>query len=286
MSFRKVSLGLAVALLATHAFASGPASEVVAAEEVDWGYLNPLRGELGPGAANLWGDRGKDRATGMLVRFDKGFASPPHIHNITYRGVVIAGQMHNDDPGAAKTWMPTGSFWTQPAGEDHVTAANGEQNLVYLEIDSGPYLVKPSAERFDNGERALTLHASNLVWLGKSELHRIDAEGVEMAMLWGSSEPGQAGGSLVKLPANFDGQIGADASEFRAVVIAGGLAYRSADALQPRTLGAGSYFGSTGAFTHALSTTGNTGATIYIRSTGSVRIAAAMGDGAGRTVGR
>lgn len=86
----------------------------------------------------------------------KGFESPPHIHNITYRGVVIEGVMHNDDPTAAKMWMPPGSFWTQPAGEDHTTAADGETNLIYLEIDSGPYLVKPSAEQFDNGERPST----------------------------------------------------------------------------------------------------------------------------------
>jgi hypothetical protein len=273
MSFKKTYLALAAALLATHAFAAGPTSEVLAAGEVNWGFLNPQRGNLSPGAANLWGDRSKDRATGMLVRFNKGFASPPHIHNITYRGVVIAGQMHNDDPAAAKTWMPTGSFWTQPAGEDHITAANGEQNLIYLEIDSGPYLVKPSAEQFDNGERALNLHVSNLVWLGKSELHRIDAGGVETAFLWGAREPGQAGGSLVKLPANFNGHIGIDASEFRAVVIAGSVAYRSADTPQPRTLEAGSYFGSTGEFTHALSTAGSAGATIYIRSNGRYRVA-------------
>lgn len=272
MSFKKTILALVATLLSTHAFASGPTSEVVAAEEANWGFLNPLRGKLSPGAADLWGDRGKDRATGMLVRFDKGFASPPHIHNITYRGVVIAGLMHNDDPDAAKTWMPIGSFWTQPAGADHITAADGEQNLIYLEIDSGPYLVKPSAEQFDNGERALNLHASNLVWLDESELHSIDAEGVETAYLWGGSGSGRTGGSMVKLPAGFEGQIDIDATEFRAVVIAGSVAYRSADIPQPRMLAAGSYFGSTGKYEHAVSAADD-GAMLYIRSDGRYRVA-------------
>lgn len=274
MSLKRICGALAATLLATHAFAAGPTSEVVAAEEVNWGYLNPLRGKLSPGAADLWGDRFKDRATGMLVRFNKGFASPPHIHNITYRGVVISGLMHNDDPAAAKTWMPTGSFWTQPAGEDHITAANGEQNLIYLEIDSGPYLVKPSAEQFDNGERALNLHTTNLVWLGKSELHRIDAEGVETAFLWGGSEPGRSGGSMVKLPAGFDGSIAIDAEEFRAVVIEGNVGYRSSDARQPRTLAAGSYFGSTGRFEHSISTA-DAGAILYLRTDGRYRVTGA-----------
>lgn len=46
--------------------------------EVHWGFLNPLRGDKSPAAANLWGDRSKNGATGMLVRFQKGFSSP-HI---------------------------------------------------------------------------------------------------------------------------------------------------------------------------------------------------------------
>ena len=70
--------------------------KVIAAKDVEWGYLNPARGDKSPGAADLWGERTKDTATGMLVRFNKGFESPPHIHNVTYRGVVIRGEVHND----------------------------------------------------------------------------------------------------------------------------------------------------------------------------------------------
>lgn len=36
--------------------------------------------------------------------------------------------------------MPLGSFWTQPSGEVHITAAKGEENIAYVEIDSGPDL--------------------------------------------------------------------------------------------------------------------------------------------------
>ncbi|WP_346992732.1 DUF4437 domain-containing protein [Alteromonas gracilis] len=49
----------------------------------------------------------------MLVRFKEGFSSPPHIHNITYRGIVIDGEMHNSDPDAKAMWMPVNSYWTQ-----------------------------------------------------------------------------------------------------------------------------------------------------------------------------
>ena len=246
-------------------------SEVITASEVQWGYLNPLRGDKSPGAANLWGDRTKNVPTGMLVRFNKGFSSPPHIHNITYRGVVIEGQMHNDDPDAAATWMPTGSFWTQPAGENHITAANGEDNLIFLEIDSGPYLVKPSDQHFDNGETSINLHESNLVWLDKSDAKVVEGGNAEMTALWGSNKSGQLGGTKVKLPADFNGQITVNANEFRAIVISGSTEYQSTENPNADVLTAGSYFGSTGQFIHQLNTASK-GAMIYIRTDGKYQL--------------
>ena len=85
-------------------------SHVKAANDLDWGYLNPLRGDKSPGATDLWGDRTQNMATGMLVKFNLGFSSPPHIHNITYRGLVIDGLVHDDDPTAEAMWLPAGSF--------------------------------------------------------------------------------------------------------------------------------------------------------------------------------
>ena len=272
MSLKKPFLILATSLLASQVFASNGTSEVVAADAIEWGYLNPLRGKLSPGAADLWGDRTVDSATGMLVRFNKGFSSPPHIHNITYRGVVIEGLMHNDDPSAEKMWMPTGSFWTQPAGEDHITAADGETNMIYLEIDSGPYLVQPSDEQFDNGERPLNLHNSNVVWLDKSDVHEIDADGVKTTFLWGGVAQGELGGSMVKLPSGFKGELTTEASEFRAVVIQGEINYNSPDVKEEQTLSAGSYFGSNGDFKHEVSVQANSEVTLYIRSNDKYRI--------------
>ncbi|WP_421863410.1 DUF4437 domain-containing protein [Marinobacter adhaerens] len=243
---------------------AGSLVKVMSADEVQWGYLNPLRGVLSPGAADLWGDRTTDSATGMLVRFKKGFESPPHIHNITYRGVVIDGMMHNDDPTAAKMWMPPGSFWTQPAGEDHTTAADGETNLIYLEIDSGPYLVKPSDEQFDNGERPLNLHADNVVWLENSDLHTINADNVEITHVWGSTA--EMGGSMIKLGAGFEGELKTDASEFRAVVVGGEVSYNADDLDEPKFLKAGSYIESTGVYTHQLENQSDHEVTLYIRT--------------------
>lgn len=251
------------------------AVQVTTADEIEWGYLNPLRGALSPGAADLWGDRTTNTATGMLVRFKKGFESPPHIHNITYRGIVIDGLLHNDDPTSQKMWMPAGSFWTQPAGENHTTAANADTNMIYLEIDAGPYLVKPANAQFDNGERPLNLHRDNIVWLSSSDLHNIDAEGVQSTYVWGTTTKGSTtakngsvsmNGSMIKLPAGFNGSIISKAPEFRAVVIAGSIEYGKADKRPAQTLRPGSYVESTGNITHGIENKSNAEAIVYIRT--------------------
>ncbi|WP_394130885.1 DUF4437 domain-containing protein [Shewanella maritima] len=245
-------------------------SKLITAEQVDWGYLNPLRGDKSPGAANLWGDRVKDGATGMLVRFNKGFASPAHIHNISYRGVVIEGLMHNANPSAEKMWMPTGSFWTQPAGENHITAANGDNNLIYLEIDSGPYLVKPSEEQFDNGERPINQHVNNMVWLGSEQLSVVGNSQAKVSYLWGNVSAGQSHGMLVSLPAGFTGDIQVNAAEFRSVMISGEMTYQSKEIADKTRISQGSYFESTGKFSHQIHT--QKPSLLYIRTDGEMKL--------------
>ncbi|BFM17912.1 DUF4437 domain-containing protein [Maricurvus nonylphenolicus] len=261
---------IAVLICFPHVFAADKSSSLTIrqVEDVQWGYLNPLRGDKSPGAAELWGDRTKDVATGMLVRFKPGFSSPAHIHNVTYRGLVIEGLLHNDDPKAAKVWMPPSSFWTQPAGDNHITAAAGDKNLIFLEIDRGPYLVKPSNAQFDSRETAINVHASNLVWLSGNELTFIDNDKVEIAMLWGGTNYGEVGGALVKFPAGFNGKIDVEATEFRAVVIKGGVV--RTDSGQLHNLSAGSYFGSTGQFEHKVTSVKEV--LIYFRTDGVYRI--------------
>ena len=102
--------------------------EVVKRSNVDFIPLNPLRGDLSPKSGKLWGNIRKDLSSGMLVTFADGFQSPPHIHNITYRAVVIDGAVHNDDPTAKKMWMGPGSFWTQPLGESHITGGERQEH--------------------------------------------------------------------------------------------------------------------------------------------------------------
>lgn len=258
---------------------AGATTEFVPASEIEWGALNPARGDQSPRAGTLWGDRTAEGASGFLVKFVDGFSSPPHIHNVTYRGVVIKGLVHNDDPKAEQMWLPAGSFWTQPAGEAHITAAAGQENIAYIEINSGPYLVKPTEEAFDNGERPINVDESNLVWLDAADITWIhqnekDTDGPKTAFLWGKPETGQLSGSLLKLPAGYSGTINSAGTILRAVVIQGELAYGES----AQTLAAGSYFGSEGAAVHQIASSADQETVIYIRTDGKIELTATKAD--------
>ena len=156
----KLTLMALTALIAansaqTGARQDGTPTDLVLASEVTWEQLNPARGDKSPKAGTLWGDRNGTGPTGFLVQFADGFSSPPHIHPITYRAVVISGNIHNDDPDAAEMWMPAGSFWTQPKGEVHITAAKGSNNIALVEIDEAPYLVRSFKENPHRGRCAV-----------------------------------------------------------------------------------------------------------------------------------
>lgn len=246
-------------------------NEVVTADTIEWGWLNPLRGDKSPAAGKLWGDRTKNEPAGFLVKFNKGFSSPPHIHNITYRGVVIQGLLHNDDEKAEKQWLPAGSYWQQPAGEAHITAADGQENLAFLDIQEGPYLVQPTEEAFDNGERPINVDKSNLVWLNANDIEWIsEKSNIEIAFLWGSHEKNQLRASLIKLPAGFSGSIKNLSPNFRAVVISGGITHQFSKKDAKNELQPGTYFGAKKGATSKISTEKET--VIYIRSNGNFEV--------------
>ena len=274
-----ISISVATSDSIAQKAAAEPTSKVVLTSEVEWGALNPARGDKGPQAGNLWGDRAGSGASGFLVKFVGGFSSPPHIHNIAYRAVVISGLIYNGDPNAEVWWMPTGSFWTQPAGEAHITAAEGSNNLVYVEIDEGPYLVFPTKKAFDSGERPVNVDASNIVWLDASNATLINqpaipatAKGPKIALLWGNPQDDQLNGTLVKLPAEFTGKIRSRSSTFHAVVIQGRPNHRVQGQTDIRSMEPGSYFSSKEEVAHQVSCETNEDCIIYVRTKGKFEV--------------
>ncbi len=266
-----IGLGLVVTLINGHLAAStdhSPALKtyVVSFDEVVWTPLNPARGKLGPRAATLWGDRTNMGKTGFLVSFRKGFASPPHIHNVSYRGIVISGRIHNDDPAAEDMWLTPESYWTQPAGHVHITSAHADTNLAYIEIDQGPYLVRPTSEAFDNGETSLNLDRSNLVWINTADIEWTGKPGrtTQLAFLWGRPNADTMFGSLLRLPAGFRGSLRSGASEFRALTILGQTGLSTPNTEEKRALAPGSYFGSDGVASFDISCNGPTICTLYL----------------------
>ncbi|MEM1152265.1 MAG: DUF4437 domain-containing protein [Pseudomonadota bacterium] len=252
-----------------------PTVEVITREDFELIPLNPLRGDASPKAGVLWGDLRQDEATGALIQFADGFSSPPHIHNITYRAVVIEGSVHNDDPDAEMFWMEPGSFWTQPAGETHITAVGSGGGLAFLEIESGPYLVRPADEAFDNGERPVNVEARNIVWLTAADTTWVEGAGdqaPEMAFLWGAPADGQRNGTFLRLPASAEARLISGGSSLKAVLVGGALVHSAGELASSRDLTAGSYIGSTGEIAHDFTCARTGSCLLYISATGTYRV--------------
>ena len=200
------------------------------------------------------------------MKFKKGFSSPPHIHNVTYRGVVIEGLVHNADPDAQMMWMPKGSFWTQPQGHVHITAASEKTNFAYIEIDSGPYLVKSPNEKFETAERPINVDPSNFVWLASSDIEWLEAKGCKVAMLYGQSEG--INGTFLKLSANSRYTILSN-TDFKAVVVNGSFEYfiKSQKHIKYELTPCSFFSSNTDRAKHYLET-GNSEIILYIRSVG------------------
>jgi hypothetical protein len=207
--------------------AAPPELVVRPASEVEWTALNPARGDASPRAATLWGDRASKGPSGFLVRFADGFSSPPHIHNVSYRAVVISGEVHNDDAGAAPMWMTRGSFWTQPRAEAHITSSRGV-STAYVEIDDGPYLVRPVDQATAVPEKPVNLDATNVVWTAAGVPH------VEVSRLWGAPDEGN-GGVMVRVSAKRRARI-QGAETVRAILLTGEASAASARPLEAGSL--------------------------------------------------
>ncbi|MEQ9617170.1 MAG: DUF4437 domain-containing protein [Phycisphaerales bacterium] len=254
---------------------TNPGLATVAPASADWGALNPARGSAGPRAANLWGDRAGSGATGFLVRFADGFSSPPHIHNVTYRGIVIEGLIHNDDPDAEPSWMAPGSYWTQPAGEVHITAAKGDGRLAYIEIQRGPYLVMPPEEATDNGERAINVHADNMVWLDASTTSRVTvpehlapSSGPRVTFLWGDPQDDHPGGALLAVPAGATITLHSADPEARVVVVKGTPMLHDPTSAAPAALEPGSLVESPGPIEFRCTLSSPNETWLYVRTAG------------------
>ncbi len=250
-----------------------PTNKVILSSEIEWEKLNPARGDQSPQAGTIWGDRKGEVSTGFLAKFVDGFSSPPHIHNVTYRAVVIKGLVHNDDPDASNMWMKPGSFWTQPVGESHITSAKGEENIALVEIDKGPYLVQPITEAFDSGERPINIDVSNIVWLDYTKTNWVDSVSeAELSFLLESRKNDKLKSLFIRFPKGYSGEIISNGTMLHSVIIKGGLNYTMPQNGEIINLDVGSYFGADEKAIHTITNNSNSETIVYVRTNGEISL--------------
>ncbi|MEM8524318.1 MAG: DUF4437 domain-containing protein [Bacteroidota bacterium] len=72
-----------------------PTNQIGLSKDLNFIPLNPERCDKAPQAGAVYGNIRENVATGYIGKFKDGFSSPPHIHNITYRAIVMNGELHN-----------------------------------------------------------------------------------------------------------------------------------------------------------------------------------------------
>lgn len=132
----------------------------------------------------------------------------------------------------------------------HITAGKGSC-LAYIEME-GAYDVLPVENASNNEDRAIWIHASNVVWVDPAGISTL-ANGPKAAVLWGNPLDDQPRGTLVKLLAGFAGAMRSHGSTFHAVVIEGRQQYREPDKNDVTDLEPGSYFSSQRESVHQVS---------------------------------
>ncbi len=197
-------------------------------ERLTWRALNPARGDASPMASTLWGDRHADAGpTAFLVRFVDGFSSPPHVHNVTYRALVLDGEVHNAGPDEPVVWMPPGSYWTQSAGGVHITSSRGA-SMALVEIDTGPYLVRPPSEASLETAGSVNTPSPDIGW-------HDDADGTARVAPWASRTAPGASATLMRISAGASASVPTVTGE-RNVVVSGSVHANGGQSLDPGSL--------------------------------------------------
>ena len=130
--YSRISLILCFLLAAV----SGPAR---GADSIILSPVSDLEWQTNPRGASFsypWKENGGRH--GDVVRFPAGFDSGPHTHTVSYRGVVIQGELMNPAKGkSTSVRLPPGSTWFVAGGVVHSTKCVSDQECIfYIHQDS------------------------------------------------------------------------------------------------------------------------------------------------------
>lgn len=119
MSFLIAGLASAAVSIGAFSGVSGNKAAYTPATELKWSEsgipggvtISPVQGDISKGEHMTY------------VRFPAGTKVPTHVHNASYIGVVLSGNMRHPVKGKPETdlLLPAGSHWSIPANVEHET---------------------------------------------------------------------------------------------------------------------------------------------------------------------
>lgn len=132
--------GIALTLAAVAAGA-GPQSQsyslpVTQLQYSPTGISDGVHGEVKAAAA--YGDATR-AAHGTFLKLPPGFVSPVHAHTNEYWAVVVSGVVANGSPGDPDISLPSGSYFFQKGGEQHVTKCLSANECIVFLSQPGKY---------------------------------------------------------------------------------------------------------------------------------------------------
>jgi len=142
-------IALAAAFIATIpalAVAAGETSDFYAdtTKVVPVTELKFYQNKEGLTIANGWGDPASG-AHSNYIKMAGGTASGVHTHSSSYYGVVVAGVVANEAPGATHDRpLSAGSYWYQKGGERHVTKCISQTECIFFVTSKGGFDYLPA----------------------------------------------------------------------------------------------------------------------------------------------
>jgi quercetin dioxygenase-like cupin family protein len=185
----------------------------------------------------VWGDR-DSKAHGTAGIFPAEGRSPLHTHSAGYHGVVLSGLVTNPfGLESVPELLTPGSHWYVPAGEEHVTACEPEQECRFYFHSESHFDFSPIEGNMPTEPRSEEASTDLFEFYEFEEISSFAA----FSTIWGDRNVG-AHGTLGRFTPNSESPLHTHGETYYGVVIQGQMTNPFGDEESPVILAPGDYW--------------------------------------------